>query len=226
LPALNSLPILFSAPPGAAGNHVVAMLNGVDEFVGRHVDTYFETKNIEHNIQYHDQPFDHYQNRVNYLIDSGVRAIATHWNILPDKQVNAVQATWSDPTLAQVFACRDLLTVKSSSLIDHISQDTRCQLLFKSPMSNRKKWIIFALDVVKHGESTGRNQKSQHWHDFSLNNIFNEKFIDDLILLCKTINFAIDVDFARKMHKKWLERNPPDDFTIRRAVRRLEQLTL
>jgi hypothetical protein len=225
LPVLNSRPILYNSPPGAAGNHVVSMINGHSEFQDRHIKTKFETKQIEHEILYHGQNINLYYQQVNNLVASGVKAIATHWSHMLDDSVFGVQATWTNPKLTKIFACRDMMTVQPKSLNDHINQDKKYQLLSKSPISRRKKILGFVTDVINYGE-TSSNKLHTGWHSFCIDSIFTEPFIDDLAELLEKAGISLNYALAKEQHKNWLEKNPPNDFTVRRAVRRLEKFIL
>ncbi len=226
MPALNLLPILFRSPPGAAGNHVVSMINGASLFNGRHIVTEHETKNVEHSIKYHNQDIISYHAQIETLINSGVKAIATHWSIQPQLPVYAVNAYWDDPQLSYIFACRDMLTVKPESVFDHAKQDNKLQLIFKSPIRQRKKWLIFMNNLVNYGEGSNSKLDVVGWNNFCIDNIFSLRFVDDLVNLCQTANLEVNIDFMNLTHKKWLKRNPPNDFTVRRAIRRLEKFIL
>ena len=225
-PVLPLRPILFSCPPGAGGNHIVSLLNGSGQFTGRHVQVDSSVKEIEHSILYKAVNSEVYNQTINRLLETGVNAIASHSVIIPNNvNILPVRGLWTNPKLNVIFAARDVLTADVANIQDHIRQDKKYQLLKRSPISFRKKWILFFKDLVEHGEAY-QDCQLQGWTTFNINNLFDDKLVDDLAKLAKFASIEFDVDTARQQHKQWMIRNPLKDYTVKRAVRHLEKFTL
>ena len=220
--------VLYSFPPGTGGDHIVNLLNGVNYTVEqRTVANAAEIKSIEHAVQYLGQSVESYQTQLENLIAQGNKVIASHW-VDAVSGATMVRAVWEDPALDMVFASRDMLTVDvATGLMPTVKNDPKLMMLLRSnTMTSYRRWLMFIINHIQHGEAKLNNSLSENWIRFKIDRIFSEVFAEDVFLLAERLGIRSNYYQIKHTHKQWLEKNPREDFTLRRAVRHLSQFKL
>ena len=220
--------VLYSFPPGTGGDHIVNLLNGVNCTVEqRTVANAAEIKSIEHAVQYLGQSVESYQTQLEKLITEGNKVIASHWLNVVNGAI-MVRAVWDDPELDVVFASRDMLTMNfASGLVPTIKNDSKLMTMLQSnTMTSYRRWLMFMINHIQHGEAALNESLDENWIRFNIDRIFSEVFAEDVFLLAEKLGIRSNYYQIKHNHRQWLEKNPREDFTLRRAVRHLSQFKL
>ena len=221
-----SMTVIYSYAPGTGGDHIVNLLNGTAaQFAGPTVKNTAEIKSLEHSLQYLNLSQQEYTAKVEQRLNQGHRVIASHsLQIIPNTTV--IRAVWTDPALTWRFACRDMMTMDFvNGLLPVINQDPSLKTILTDGKSTiRRRWLNFIHNHYHYGEARHNESVPDEFIKFSIERLFTAEFAEDICMLAQQLKLEWNYYQIKQQHLLWLQKNPPEAFTLRRAVKHCENL--
>lgn len=158
-----------------------------------------------------------YHSELQSALTGNLPAIASHRMDFPGTEdMIRVRATWTEPGLTMAFICRDLMVTDWENIKPYLGPEWR-------DLGPRNRWLDLIKNHVQHGCWREDEALPPGWQSFCLDRLFSPTFANDVLDLAQTLGLRLDAGATLVRHKKWLDRNQPAQFTVRRAVRHLEQ---